>query len=142
MDTQAIREQLTTFKTELERNRQEHEYLRGAVKSLEGLLRVYETENSEAGLDGHGIVGQVPLATSKWRGGKTPKGRIGFRPGLEKVLRDARGEPLADAEIWKRMQVLGVVSESQQPLNWVNRTARNIEKIDESEPKVYRWVGD
>ena len=44
----------------------------------------------------------------------TPKGNISFRTGLVAVLQEAKGDILEDKEIWRRMQLKGVVSEAKK----------------------------
>jgi len=63
---------------------------------------------------------------------------ISFEKAIIKVLQDANGESLRGDEIWKRMQGLGVKSNSKNPVGWVNRIASIIgaEKVG---PKIWRW---
>ena len=48
MDQRRLREALETLKLALSRNEEEHVHLVAAVKSFEGLLRVYGAETFEA----------------------------------------------------------------------------------------------
>ena len=47
MDQRQLREQLEALKAALSRNEEEHDHLVAAVKSFEGLLRVYGAETFE-----------------------------------------------------------------------------------------------
>jgi hypothetical protein len=63
---------------------------------------------------------------------------IAFKPGVSKILQEAKGEALGRVEIWKRMQALGIKSKSSDPLGWVDFTARQI-KAESVAPHVWRW---
>ena len=134
MDEQTLRIQLEALRVELTRNEEERVHLVSAVKSFEGLLRVYGATN--------GKTTQLTMEIQQpGRGGK-PKGTISFRKGMAKALRDARGESLVDTEIWTRMEALGVVSEATNPVGFVNLTGRRIPQAEKVSPGTWKWTGD
>lgn len=134
MDGQTLRTQLEALQAELARNEEERGHLLSAVKSFEGLLRVYGASNGKST--------QLAMPIQQpGRGGK-PKGTISFRKGMAKALRDARGESLVDTEIWARMKALGVVSEATNPIGFVNLTGRRITEAERVKSGTWRWAGD
>jgi len=66
------------------------------------------------------------------------RGSISFESGVRKVLQDAHGEPLNNDEIWRQIQVLGVISNAKDPAGWIDWHARNLgaEKVA---PHSWRW---
>jgi hypothetical protein len=67
-----------------------------------------------------------------------------MKAAVVQVLRAAGGEPLPVAEIWNRVQGLGVRSRSKEPLNILDSTIgelrRNDEPIELLGKRTYRWI--
>lgn len=56
---------------------------------------------------------------------------MSFRTGVERVLKEAQGEPMYASDIWQKMQSMGIRSTAKDPIGWVDWTARQLhaEKI-------------
>ena len=132
MDRDTMRRQMEYIRDELNRLDEE----RGALAAM---LRGYEAWFRAKPENGRKPQRQLPLGVPG-RGGK-PKGSVSFRKGMITVLQQARGEPLDDEELWRRMQDTGVKSDSKNPLGFVRLTADRLEGAEKVSPKTWRWVG-
>jgi len=130
-----VRRQLEEVRESLRKNEQEREVLISLLKGYEGWLRLQ-------GLNGLRAT-QITLDIDPQERGPKPKGKIGFRPGLLEVLKEARGEPLRRDEIWSRMQVIGVKSDAKDPETLIDLTARSMTpQVEKVASRTWRWAGE
>ena len=82
---------------------------------------------------------QIPTIAPSITSNHSPlNNEISFKKAIVKVLQEANGEPLNTKEIWRRMQNLGVKSNSKEPTAWINRLSKDVgaEKVA---PQMWRW---
>jgi hypothetical protein len=133
MNKEAMRKQMEDIRDELNR-------LDSQRVALEQILRGYEAWFRAFPENGAQPHQQLTLPVSG-RGGAT-KGAMSFRNGFIEVLKQARGEPLTDEEIWRRMQEKGVKSDARRPLGIVALTAkRHSNQVEMVAVKTWRWKG-
>ena len=116
-------------------------YAKGKLHALEDLrLRLQELLNL---MNNHISGLQLPMMrpTNGLSARSTPKGKVSFRIGLIEVLQDAKGKILDDREIWKRMQLKGVISESKRPEGFIGLHEKGIKEIQKVGSNGYRWIG-
>ena len=105
--------------------------------ALETLLRGYEVWLKAFPESGAKLQRQLRLGVPG-RGG-APLGSVSFRKGLMEVMRQARGEPLIDDEIWRRMQALGVKSQSKHPQGFIGLWAGRLDPMEKVAARTWRW---
>ena len=132
MEAQNLRDQLALIDADIEHTTKTLRALDGLRSAIEGLLAILD--ESVDGL-------QLPMmpASSKDSPQFTPKGHLSFRAGLISVLQEAKGEILPDKEIWKRMQVKGVVSEAKRPEGFISLHQKKISQIEKIGTNRYKW---
>ena len=124
-----MRRQMESIRAELTRMEQECMALKAMLDGYEAWFRV----NSESD-------GTQQLEMSVDSHGRRPKGAISFRKGFAEVLRQARGEPLIDTEIWTRMQALGVQSDAKRPVGFIGLTAKRVAEVEKLDAHTFRWI--
>ena len=132
MDRDTMRKQMEGIRDELNRLDEERTALDALIRDYEAWFRARPENGAKPQ--------RQPAQGVSGRGGK-PKGSVSFRKGEIMVLQQARGEPLVDEEIWRRMQDVGVKSDSKNPLGFVNLTAKGLDDVERVSPKTWRWVG-
>ena len=130
MDRAALQKQMEEVRDLIAKNEREHEGLLALLKGFEGWFRL----NPEDGVSPAQLEFPAPGR------GVTPLGTMSFNKGVVSVLKQAHGEPLRDVVIWRRMQALGVKSNAENPVGWVNREATKHAKIEKAGPKTWRWI--
>ena len=117
------------IKERLNRNEEEHRLLLALKDSFEALCRFDGTEQLIMEID-------VPISNGAI-------GTMSFAKGVLAVLQHASGEPLQNAIIWKRMQALGIKSNSKRPESLIPLHARkHPDKIKDLGNKTFQWIGD
>ncbi len=146
MDSESMRHQMNEVRTALSRNVAEHEILSDMLRAFQ---RWFDLNPGKGVAE---IATQAPLILdhSSRNGQRQRKvggqslGTIGFDSGFQEVLRQARGEPISDLEAWERMKLLGVKSNSENPVGWVGRSAKKLVTMGRAEkigPKSWKWIG-
>jgi hypothetical protein len=131
MNKEAMRKQMEDVRDELNR-------LDSQRVALEQILRGYEAWFRAFPENGGRPHQQLTLPVSGR--GKATKGTMSFRNGFAEVLKQARGEPLTDEEIWRRMQDKGVKSDAKRPLGIVALTARRLpDDVEMVAARTWRW---
>ena len=118
---------IANIRERLKRNEEEHILLVAAMESAEALTRFDGAEQLSMNIDppSNGAIG-----------------KMGFSKGVGAVLRGADGASLDSAEIWKRMQKLGVQSNAKRPESFVIWHAKkHPEEIEALGNKTFRWIG-
>lgn len=134
MDSQVVRQRLREAYADLEKIEERREALTSIVKGYEALVR----------LDGPPATEPQPTLSLPTPG--PAKGTISFRAAVQRVLREARGEPLHVREIYARALVLGAVSGAKEPVRVTDlmiyslRTRTKV-PIEKTAPATYRWAG-
>ena len=131
-DAEHIHEDLELIEVELERINERRKAFEGMRAQLEELLRLISNDDRQLPL--------LPPSNERTKQ-STPKGKISYKNGLVAVLRDAKGELLETKEIWRRMQLKGVVSDSPRATNFISMNAKGIGEIEKVGTNQYRWIG-
>ena len=75
-----------------------------------------------------------------------PKGKVSLRSTVLQVIRDARGQSLHTAEIYKRARAAGASTEAKNPPAIIDLVSYSLKKsgqpIEKSAPRTWRWVGE
>lgn len=129
MDKAAMREHMEAIRAELTRIEGEQEALREMLHGYERWFRLHSENGTQ----------QLEMAVGVR--GRRPKGTISFREGVRNVLRQARGEPLGDSEIWTRMQSLGVESDAKNPVGFVGLAVKRLPEVEKVAARTFRWIG-
>jgi len=136
MDADTVSKQLQEVQAELRRVEATRDVLTNLVKGYEGWLQL-----KEAGVQGSLLPDAVEKAVQKRSTEK--RGVISVRGAILQVLKDAHGEPLHAAEIWKRAYNMGARTKVAEPkdlmdLNLISLRKRHPE-ITRVEPRTYVW---
>lgn len=120
---------ITSMKERLERNEEEHRLIIAALKSAEALTHFDGAEQLNMN-----IAAPAPNGTI---------GKMSFAKGVLTTLQQAGGEPLKVAEIWCRMQKLGVKSNAKRPESFIIWHAKKqADEIEDLGNKTLRWIGN
>jgi hypothetical protein len=130
MNKDAMRKQMEDVRDELNR-------LDGQRVALEQILRGYEAWFRSLPENGTRSQHQLKLPVGG-RGGAT-KGSIGIQNAFKEVLKQARGEPLPNAEIWLRMQEKGAKSDAKRPLGIIDLIGKRVPEAEKVAVRTWRW---
>lgn len=135
MDSQVVRQRLREAYLDLEKIEERREALQAIVKGYEALIRLDGPPPPEP---------QEPTLQLPTPG--AAKGSISFRSAVQRVLKEARGEPLHIKEIYARVIALGAASNAKQPVRVTElaiyslRTRSKV-PLEKTGPGTYRWAG-
>ena len=130
MDEGTVRGHMDDLRERLKRIEAERDVILTLLKGYEGWLRLYP----------NGSVQQLPLPAKPANVSAQHRKPLSIRRAIESVIREARGEPLHVIEIWRRVEALGVTSNSKDKPAMVDYTMYALDNVEKVEPRTWRWV--
>ncbi|MCL4369880.1 MAG: hypothetical protein M1380_03090 [Chloroflexi bacterium] len=138
MDERTVREHLKEVQAELDRNEEEHAVLESLLRGYEGWLRL----NAKPVLPS---AHQPVLPALEVRHGSTFREARSIRSQVQRVLQEARGEPLHTREILLRLHNMGCDVGGQNPQGMADLQAYSLRKagvpVEKVGPRTWRWTG-